>query len=583
VIACVKEYRGLFHLEPLVLGLVSFGLMFPFTSIGVDPHHDGIMLHPALVGAKGGVLYRDVFLQYGPVPTWIHSVGIVLIGPTLYAIRIVSVFQLSLTFCSLFFINRRLFNVSVARLAFFLGLLCIYFLDSDYQHLPWHTDSFNLFLAFSVLGVLQSESAEQKCKFCQASTWLVLATAASFLALLCRLLPGVILIFLLLSRNFPRRRYLFFVGSTLLICCSSFFVYLLLTSSLEPFWTQTVVGPFRWGTSTHEWLGIRSVFGRLVRLGLPTAGVILLLVKASEFAKQRVMGGASLNALISSFVTVCVVALIWLVGLESVLTVEGVLWSCLGLTGLLALQSFCRALANKTEPPTLLLLTASTVAIFPISDFRHLFWAAVPVLGIGCMFLAQIVSSRRVFLVLSGALVLILGAPRISSIRELRSMPLVSAGEFAVLEGMRVPEGGYFDSFVSPHLELLGTYLPDRDSFVVLNFCTDGLYASLGSNDFLADRWFVNWFNSAELIDAESVLGAGRVAFAAEYAPVLFSCPPSPSISSFASFFGATPLARPSAIPSGEEYDRWPFLIEVAVPRLLCAELVCSEPSVDLK
>ena len=75
----------------LPLGLVVFAtvaLMFlPFVRLGVDPHHDGIMLRPALVLARGGVIHRDAFSQYGPMAAWVQGIGVLVFGPTLFAIR----------------------------------------------------------------------------------------------------------------------------------------------------------------------------------------------------------------------------------------------------------------------------------------------------------------------------------------------------------------------------------------------------------------------------------------------------------------------------------------------------------------
>ena len=48
------------------------------SNLGVDPHHDGIMLKPALVVADGGVIHRDVFSQYGPMASWVHALWVVL-------------------------------------------------------------------------------------------------------------------------------------------------------------------------------------------------------------------------------------------------------------------------------------------------------------------------------------------------------------------------------------------------------------------------------------------------------------------------------------------------------------------------
>ena len=58
---------------------------------GVDDHHDGLMLVPAIEVASGQVLYRDVFYQYGPLSAWIQAGSVKVFGPRLTSIRWVTI------------------------------------------------------------------------------------------------------------------------------------------------------------------------------------------------------------------------------------------------------------------------------------------------------------------------------------------------------------------------------------------------------------------------------------------------------------------------------------------------------------
>ena len=61
--------------DALVAGLLAVVLavlLWPMASLGVDPHHDGIMLKPALDVLSGQVLFRDTFTQYGALTTYLQ-------------------------------------------------------------------------------------------------------------------------------------------------------------------------------------------------------------------------------------------------------------------------------------------------------------------------------------------------------------------------------------------------------------------------------------------------------------------------------------------------------------------------------
>ena len=58
---------------------------------GVDEHHDGMALVPAVVVAEGAVLYRDVFSMYSPLSCAIQASAVKALGPRLTSIRRVTV------------------------------------------------------------------------------------------------------------------------------------------------------------------------------------------------------------------------------------------------------------------------------------------------------------------------------------------------------------------------------------------------------------------------------------------------------------------------------------------------------------
>ena len=79
----------------LIRGSVIFtlcGLFFYFFArIGIDIHHDGVMLYPAVQVAKGAAVFRDVFCQYGLLVPLIQGLAVALFGTELMIIRVVTV------------------------------------------------------------------------------------------------------------------------------------------------------------------------------------------------------------------------------------------------------------------------------------------------------------------------------------------------------------------------------------------------------------------------------------------------------------------------------------------------------------
>jgi hypothetical protein len=73
-----------------VLAVLAGGIFARFADLTVDPHHDGIMLKPALDVLSGQVLFKDSFTQYGPLTTYLQALALGL-SPTLLSLRLLTV------------------------------------------------------------------------------------------------------------------------------------------------------------------------------------------------------------------------------------------------------------------------------------------------------------------------------------------------------------------------------------------------------------------------------------------------------------------------------------------------------------
>jgi hypothetical protein len=86
----------------LVVGVMTFCIFYPFASIGIDSHHDGIMLKPAMDILSNQILFRESFTQYGALTTYIQSLFLGVFGATLKVLKLSTVCMYALS-SSIFF------------------------------------------------------------------------------------------------------------------------------------------------------------------------------------------------------------------------------------------------------------------------------------------------------------------------------------------------------------------------------------------------------------------------------------------------------------------------------------------------
>lgn len=127
----------------------------PFARIGVDMHHDGIMLKPALDVLDGQVLFRDTFSQYGPLTTLIQSAGL-WVSPSLHTLKVMSV---AANVMSLFFLYaawREVISRWLAAAGVLLAVAFVPFFHQDWPVMPWSSDYAMLFQSITLYALLRA-------------------------------------------------------------------------------------------------------------------------------------------------------------------------------------------------------------------------------------------------------------------------------------------------------------------------------------------------------------------------------------------------------------------------------------------
>ncbi|MDD5155307.1 MAG: hypothetical protein PHF11_02340 [Candidatus Omnitrophica bacterium] len=129
----------IFHL--CLVFFLTFMTVGFFSMTQVDPHHDGIMLKPAVDVANGKMLFRDTFYQYGALTALVHASAIKLFGERLVVIRILTALFYGLISVLLWLIYSRILPKWLNTLSCVIWLLLGYFFINmpPMFILPWAT------------------------------------------------------------------------------------------------------------------------------------------------------------------------------------------------------------------------------------------------------------------------------------------------------------------------------------------------------------------------------------------------------------------------------------------------------------
>jgi 4-amino-4-deoxy-L-arabinose transferase-like glycosyltransferase len=310
-----------------------------FSTIGVDPHHDGIMLKPALDVSRGLVLFKNTFTEYGGLSTYIQALALKIFGEYLLTLKILTAIFYAL-------ISVLLYYISIKFLPKFLAFISIilYFAIAPYYSFTFLIWSSVYALFFQLWGTLVLINAISK----KSSTKFLYVGILTALAFWCRQTVGVTMFFAVIGyfmylivfkkNKFKKiQLYLFkYILGTLTICFL-FLIYLFSTSSFTDWWKQTIIYNYEWGkTYTGNYNVFRLIF----------------------FLFDTVDPKGLIN-----------------------------FWTLIPVTTLLF---FIKNWRHKNLTALTLIGLASWTQYFPLNDSVHLFWAAMPMLPLFALFIFQL-------------------------------------------------------------------------------------------------------------------------------------------------------------------------------------------------
>ncbi len=494
----------------------------PFATIGVDPHHDGIMVKPALDVLHGQVLFRDTFCQYGVLTPYLDALAFGIFGSRLAVLRWLTVGLYGLAAGVLLLCWRVVLPRNVAFLSF-----AVWVLGAPVPVLvlaPWPSVPALVFTTMGLLFLLCGlRSRRANCA--------VLAGCSAGLTFLARQQVGVYVLVALcagfaLAGVLRRDRETVygtawcFAGFTGVI--APIFVALAAKGALPAWWMQTVVWPGRW-VAENKWRA-PWVSGAPVWMLLPEwrSGLLILAIAAAVILPMRFvrssMSASAVVALLVYYGAVCVLAITVLHGGTPVLAglpsaIVFAMVAALIAAGMTARRS---NLDDRTvmRVCAILVCLASWLQMYPVDDLWHVFWALSPALGI--VIETAWIWSRGRMAAVALALVLLLhpyGIAMVTAGWKRLSTPYVRLTVPPVLAGMRLPP----DAAASwTRLgETIGDYVATHPRAAMLVEGRDALYATLVPNLENPTPFYVVW-------DGFGDFSAARARFVLTKRPLVF-------------------------------------------------------------
>ena len=543
--------------EPFVIFIILAAVYSWFSRLGVDPHHDGMVLQPAFVVAEGGVPHRDVFGQYGPMAPWAQGLFVFVFGRSLLVVKMATAVLLAGGVALLFVSWRSWKGRSVAYVATALVFLLSYFFTPTLDMRAWSSDILVFFQSISLLAVVSGARSKSRVP------WFVAGTVTT-LCLFTRLLPGLVqsVMLLVVVLTVVRRGVMPYLTG-LVGCFMAVIGFLAVNHGFGEWWYQTVEFPFRWstGSAASDPLGfLRFVLvDRLLPVFLgPISAAVLLGGWWTRLARLKWLAGGVLGATVTW----------WLTSLRHLhldfLGRQDAVWTLVGLTMVSFAISAVSFRRGKSGSHVDLLMSVAAVSaasqIYPVVEARHLWWSIVPVAGTAVAAAGEILARPMTRKVVASVVLVPLAFATVFDVTDVLREPRTLVRTPGPLEGM------YFNSqfyrYFDDNIRTVAAYEKAHPGTPIINMCADGLWASLTQSVRMPDSYYVLWDFKAGKIDFDQ-----RARWALKERPIAWFCPPSPDESAQAGLFGLRVVNVPLGTRQLPHQNEWPYKSAVAVPR----------------
>lgn len=496
-----------------LLSLALAGWLAPFARIGVDPHHDGIMLKPALDVLSGQTLFRDTFMQYGALSCYLQ-VAALLVSPTLLSLKLMTVGVYAATLFVLYATWRLLLPRTLTLLACGLFILFLPGYERNWMGgfwilLPWSSVLALFFQALALHALVRIIRDEQ------AVRWGLLLGIASAATLWCRQPVGVVTIGTVAlvgaalhwtgwkPTKHSRRDILLWTVGGLLVVNLLLLGGIWLSGSLDAWWYQNFTWPRKWALDTGGGGGWWKFFRAFLYPGRAVALLGLGAVLCAPILVRRWSIKLPPRTLVAYYLILFALGVWQWAQLQAVLNFRDGGWTMLlpALVVIQAIASIVQACAARTvSRPTEFYVTAAMAAIalssltqyYPVPDSWHVFWSLAPVFGL-CVFSLWRWSGASATAVAVGLTIAL--APSVylkfRATQDLLAQPHVTLESPAVLRGMQLTPAEA--AVIGQIMKVVDPVVRQRPDIPVVLSGLDALYLCFTPNRINPSPYFVTW------------------------------------------------------------------------------------------
>lgn len=531
------------------LGAVLITWLLPAVNYGVDAHHDGIMLKPALDVLAGQSLFRDTFTHYGALTTYLQAAAM-WFQPTLLAVRVLTAGAHVVTLFFLYAAWRHVLPRSLAALSCGLFILFVPVYEKDWLNdywmlMPWSSTYALMFQSVGLYALLRMIQGNDPVR------WAALLGAACGCVFWCRMPVGVtmtgglVIIWLALGwtrwepAGTSRKKILIGLILGLGVVHGLMLFNLLLTGALREWWYQIFIWPRKWVQ-----LEVGLTWQQFVTIYVhPLAAFGLLAVPAALLGWRRLNPTPTHRPawIIPSVCLVVVAIAVWQHDWAlRALSLRGGGWTALLPLVVLILSAMSlgpvirrRAQAQPTEyylvAAWTVLSLASLPQYYPLPDPWHILWSAAPAFGLLALLFwrwsgwsASVTTAVLVVAFVPAAYT------KVVSFNEAGRQPWVTLEAPGLLRGMKVrPQVASLYGQVAQTLSAVQQRRPNLPAVMIGH---DAIYLCFFSNRANPLPYFVNWPNLTSPADEQQ-----RWLYIHEQRPLIFfqSAPNWPAVGDF--------------------------------------------------
>ena len=420
------------HLLPF---LITFAIAYPLSLIGLDIHHDGVILKPALDVWSGQTLFLDSFSQYGPLTTWIQVGFMKVLGPGFLSIRVAAAFFYALSAGAL----AELWSLFLPRLWVWISLaiwigLAPYISES--VMLSWPSVFALFFQILSALCLLKA--------FGKRPGMAVISGASAAAVFWCRQPVGLVtlvgfsgVVFLFTAAKWKTQKDLktfsgFFLGVLLIL--GGVLVHLYWAGSLHFWIEQNILWPAIWAKGTGG-ATFERVFFYLVRIRnesivllvvLGLAKVICTIFETKFRVHPRIQWAVAL--LFGAGIFFRFPLSVYQAGALTLIP----------LTGLFVAAPMLLKKPSWMGLTALVLVISSWAQFYPVNDSWHVYWAISPSIGIFIYWVNDLFKNKIWLQAFFGCWLLSLACTQLPGTYRKLTAPYATVKD-PVLSGIRLP------------------------------------------------------------------------------------------------------------------------------------------------